>query len=339
MMLIVSTVESFSQVSALYSDVDHELAPEVTQRIRDGGLARSSRRQYMRAVTTFRAWCERSGRRALPCTAATLTSYTHHLTTLDWAPSSLNLHIAAVVWWHTDNEQTRPDPWAAHKVVRSYARERAERGVRVRQAEPLTVEHLRKMVATRDPRTITGCRDRCLVLIGYGLMARESILPRVDLADLRINGDGMRVAVRVDKRQPTGRTVVIPRLERGDPLCVVAATEAWVGMVRAAGYVNGPLLRPVSAAGTILGRPLSVSGLDKLFYAMVADAGLSGDITTHSLRAGACTDAYDAGADPVAIANHGGWKPGSSVLWAYIRGRDAWRNNPIQLALQNRQVS
>jgi integrase len=61
----------------------------------------------------------------------------------------------------------------------------------------------------------------------------------------------------------------------------------------------------------------------------VADAGLAGHFSAHSLRAGLATSAYAHGADPRAIQRQGRWKDARS-LDRYIR-LDCLPNQPSVL--------
>lgn len=323
-----------AQVRSLYSDVDHELDPSVTERMRHG-RAENTQKTYAKFRRAFEAWCGETGRQHLPATVATVVTYAHELTTRGWAPSSIGVHLAAITSWHEEQGLPRPDPRRAQLLVRAYARERAAAGYRPRRVDPVTVEHLRALVAACDTASTAGLRDRALILLGFALMARRSILGRIEIADLRVRPAGLEVAVRYDKRQPTGRTVVVPRLPAGDPLCVVAAVAAWRARLADYGITGGALLRKVDRHGVpVRAGGLLGAGVHDVFERAVARAGLSDlDLTPHSLRAGAATEAYGAGADVLDIARHGGWTPGSAALWSYIRGRDAWHNNPIGRAL------
>jgi integrase len=321
---------------AVWTTADHELAPDVTERIRHA-RTRNTQATYEPRRRTYAAWCARSGRRALPGTIATLVSYVHHLTQQSLAPASIRVHICAVTSWHEEAQLPRPDPRQANLLLRAYEHQRAREGYRPRQVDPVTVEHLRTLLDACEVRSAAGMRDRAMLLLGFALMARRSILGRIELADLRLRPGGMVVHVRHDKRQPAGRTVVVPALPPGDPLCVVTAVQAWVAHLAAMGATSGPLLRAVRADGRVPEHPLSGESIARIFRRCVARAGLDGvDLTPHSMRAGGASEAYDGGADPLDIARHGGWADGSTVLWRYIRGRDAWVNSPVLRALTGR---
>jgi integrase len=319
----------------VWADVDHELAPDVTERIRHA-RAKETQRTYAVHRRTYDAWCTQSGRRALPGTVATLVSYVHALTQRGLAPSTIRVHIGAVTSWHEENQLPRPDPRQANLLLRAYEHQRAREGYRPRQVDPVNITHLRALVAACGTDA-GGLRDRALLLLGFALMARRSILARVELADLRLRPGGMVVHVRHDKRQPAGRTVVVPALPPGDPLCVVGAVQAWVSALAARGATTGPLIREVTHAGRVMEQQLSGTSIARIFHRCVARAGLEGvDMSPHSMRAGGASEAYDGGADPLDIARHGGWADGSTVLWRYIRGRDAWVNSPVLRALGHR---
>lgn len=313
-----------------------DTTPADTLDVTDGdhhGRAEETRLAYARWRNTFAAWCEDAGRAPLPATPNTLVAFVDELASRKLAPSTVALAVSAVTSWHEDTGLPRPDPRRAQLAIRRYRQVRAAEGYRVRRVDPVRVEELRTLVAA-CPDDTHGLRDRALLLLGFALMGRRSVLARIEVSDLRRRREGLEVHVRFDKRQPTGRTVAIPAMP-GDALDVVGAVDAWLAAMAAQGHVSGPLFRPVAShGGGIADRGVHPKTVWQIFTRAVERAGITDlDLSTHSLRAGGVTESYDAGADVLDIADHGGWVRGSSTLWIYIRGRDKWTNNPMAKAL------
>ena len=137
--------------------------------------------------------------------------------------------------------------------------------------------------------------------------------------------------------------------------CAVRAVRDWAALLAAEGFTTGPLFRPVDRHGRIGGDPraaghaqarLTGHGVNRIVQARSRAAGLPVgqerrrpkqdeeapryNYGAHSLRTGAVTTAYAAGAPVAAIAEHGRWNPKSPVFLSYIRSVDKWRNNPMK---------
>ena len=74
-----------------------------------------------------------------------------------------------------------------------------------------------------------GCRDRAVLLVGFGAALRRSELIALDLDDITIPQAGLTILVRRSKtdQEGQGREIGIPR-SRKSATCPVAALEAWL---------------------------------------------------------------------------------------------------------------
>jgi|SRR5262245_1491006 len=309
-----------------------------------GTRSKSTERVYAQHRKTFAAWCADNGHSSLPATAATLAAYARELGSRNLAPTTIRVHISAITSWHEQQGLPRPDPRRANIVVVKLAELRAGKP-RPRRADPLTLDQLRSAVASCDPTKVSGMRDRVLLLLGYTLMARRGVLSALDISDVGFSEHGMSVTIARDQRQPHGRHVIVPRLSDADPLCAVSAVELWIGLLASRGYASGPLLRHVlyrsrSHDERIFEHRLSGYGVALAFKRIMVRSGLDGtaDLNAFSMRSGALTEAYNAGADPVGIARHGGWIDGSPTLFGHLSRIDAWQDNPIGKALGSPQT-
>ena len=77
--------------------------------------------------------------------------------------------------------------------------------------------------------TAGGCRDRAVLLVGFGAAMRRSELIALDLNDITIAQAGLTILVRRSKtdQEGQGREIGIPR-SRKSATCPVAALEAWL---------------------------------------------------------------------------------------------------------------
>lgn len=97
-----------------------------------------------------------------------------------------------------------------------------------RQVAPVHGDALRAMLAALPAGTV-GVRDRALLLVGFGAALRRSELVGLDLEDVQISAEGVRVRLRRSKTDPTGAGAVVAiRRGRCAETCAAAALEAWL---------------------------------------------------------------------------------------------------------------
>ena len=313
------------------------LTPAAAVRVADGWAA-NTRRAFAHDWRNFADWCAVAGRRSLPATGATLANYVVHLIeTAMPAPATLERAIGTVQAHHRAVDLS-VNATPARLALRSYRREWAAEGGRVRQAAALTVEQLRTMLEVTGDG-LAGLRDRTLLLIGFTMMARRSELACIDIGDVRIVDDGLEVFLPTSKtdKDSVGTTVRVPYGTLAQT-CAVRTTHAWLTALAEHGLTDGPLLRGVDRHGRLAGTPgatgrgtgrMSGAGINLVVKRLAEAAGLEG-VSAHSLRAGSATAAAMAGVPRAQIAFQGRWEPKSTAVDAYIRPADAWRDNPMR---------
>ena len=326
-----------------YSDLDYTISPETAARLIDRHPA-NTKRAYDWNWTQFARWCDTEGRIALPATPHTLTDYIVRLIGIGLAPNTIEQVIGTIRSVHADaGYPAAPDTRRTLDVLRQYKREWADQGGRVRKAPPVLLDALRAMVATCDPDTPAGVRDRSLLLIGFNGMCRRSELSGLDTGDIVPAGDeGISVYIRYSKtdRDAQGQRVAVPFGQHAQT-CAVRATRAWLALLAERGLDAGPLYRPVDRHGRIGGEPatagklalrLTGTSVNAIVRRRAQLAGVEDAVkyTAHGLRAGGATAAYLSGAPVAQIAIHGRWAENSPVVLGYIRAVDEWRNNPMK---------
>jgi len=301
----------------------------------------TTRRAYRDEWTRFTKWCTDRQRTPLPATAETLAEYAGHLAGRELAPSSIGKALAAITKAHETAGHGEPDRRGAREVLRGYRKRYAKAGGKTKRAPALTLTALRAMVATLDPDTLVGVRDRAVIVLGFAMGARRSELAALDLADLEPHAEGIQVTVRISKtdKDGQGRIVAVPY---GSNLatCPVRAVEQWRTALAHHGREAGPLFVRIDRHGR-LGHVATGKGdpdgriTGETVAAIIRRAAVAAGLDAasafsgHSLRRGFATAAYAApDADLVRIARHGGWKEGSAALFGYLEEVDRWRKNP-----------
>lgn len=295
----------------------------------------------------FIGWCEINGRTSMPATPETLAEYVSHLADKDLSPSTIEQAIAAIRTMHRYAGHGRhfPDADKALRVLKVHRRDRAGRGKSgQRQALPVVVDALRKMVDTIDQTTALGARDHALLLLGVVAFGRRSEIAAFTWDDVTEAPEGMVLRIRMSKTDQDARGETVPVLQGAfpgtDPVRVLAR---WRETLASRGLDHGPLLRSVDRHSRI-GGAISPKTINDVVQNRARLAGLmapkredddappqqENSYSAHSLRAGAATIAYMNGAPISTICRLGRWKPGSRVVLGYIRSVDQWKDHPFR---------
>ncbi|MGI5293309.1 hypothetical protein ACQEVF_59730, partial [Nonomuraea polychroma] len=248
-----------------HTDADLYLSPVTRRRLVDGQRP-NTRRAYTRQWQDFTRWCASAGRVPLVCTAETLAEYVAELCEDGRAPATIDQAIAVVRAAHrTAGHPKTPDTGPALLVLRGYRRERAEDGQRnQRQAPPVLIPELRRMIEGCDLSTPRGLRDRLLLVLGLALMGRRSELVALMLPDVVVTAEGLEVTIRTSKtdKDSRGETIAIPAGTH--PLTnPVAAWSEWVACLAEHGIMDGRLLRRIDRHGNI-GESLSAGRVNTI---------------------------------------------------------------------------
>lgn len=286
-------------------------------------------RAYRAAWSGFMIWCGERGFEPLPTNPGTVALYLTDRANQGTKVATLRLALAAIgaahhAAGHEFNAKQR-DLMAVWSGIRRRL------GVRPERKAPVLSDDLKAMLGTLDRVTTAGKRDAALILIGFGAALRRSELVALDLADVAVSREGLKVLVKRSKtdQESAGVEIAITR-GRCPETCPVLAFQAWVA---AAGIASGPLFRRVRKNGLV--------GADRLTDKSVADtvkrlaeaAGLdAARFSGHSLRAGLATSAALAGAGLTSIMKQTRHKS-VDVAKTYIRDADLWRDNVSALVL------
>ncbi len=266
-------------------------------------IAQSTRHAYDCAWGRFTEWCASVGVAALPVEPDTLALYlTAAARSLSVA--TLNVHIAAIGWKHRGAGYAAPDGGMLNAVWQGICRTHGRPPLKKRA---LITRDLRRVVA-KMPASLSGVRDRAIVLIGFSAALRRS-----ELAKLSLNGanagtvvaqftpDGLEIHITRSKDDPYGNGAILAVPFGGD-LCPVTALQAWLS---AANISSGPLFRGIDRHGNIGRAAISDKAIADIVKRSVARANLDPTkYAGHSLRSGLITSAARAGAASDVLQRH-----------------------------------
>ena len=249
----------------------------------DAELAESTRTSYASAWRQWETWCRGRGLAALPAAPEALAAYLAERAESGLCFGTLDGACSAIAHRHT--QESLRDP-TADVIVR-----RVRRGLRRimgtaprRQAHPLSVEELDRLVSAIDPATAIGARDRAVILLGYSSALRPSELSALDLADILAKPTGILVAVRRSKTDPDGHEQIVG-VARGqhpqtDP---IRALDAWLKIRRSG---PGAIFTRLYRSGTATNERIGPRALSRLVQARANAAGFDGiPVTGHATTA------------------------------------------------------
>jgi site-specific recombinase XerD len=322
---------------ARVTDAAQQAAERLAQR------PENTARAYATDFRSWCAWCAGWGGDPVDPEPGALATYVQHLADEGKAPSTIERALAGVRAGLLESGMT---PTAARDVLaiaRDLARllrnDATEAGHRERQAKAATVGHLRAMVGALDLSTVSGLRDRAVLLLGFSAALRRSEAAALDWPDITEVEEGLEVRVHRVKTHTTS-TVAVP-FGSSPETCPVRSVLSWrTAAVDAGADPDGPVFIRIDRHGN-LGRAASGKGspdgrmtgqsIGTVVKRAAERAGLDPeDYAGHSLRRGFVTEARRAGADELRIARTGGWADGSRQVHRYTEDVDRWTDHPLR---------
>jgi len=238
------------------------------------------------------------------------------------AAASIGRRIAAIAHYH--EAAGHPSPMAHPIVKATWKGVRRTIGIAQKGKAALTIDGLRPIVAGFGGRRI-DVRDRALLLLGFGAALRRSEIVALDVGDLAFVPEGASVLIRRSKTDQEGAGVLLGVPFGSNPdTCPVRALQAWIVQLDDASAI-APLFvalnRHSQAGDRLLGRDVA-----RIVRRRCAAAGLAGDFSGHSMRAGFVTTAAANGVDALEISNQTRHKS-LDMVKRYSRPATIWKSN------------
>jgi site-specific recombinase XerD len=306
----VPAVSSDSLLPRLAVQLGHvELAAldTCTQYFLDNSRAQCTRDAYARDFQAFDRWCSAHGLCSLPASVSTLTRYLTYLAHCGKKVSTVRRARVAIGRAHASAAATRPDRDARIRTL--------EKGIgrvhgnREKGAQPLLPAHLSQIVGVLN-RCARDDRDRALLLVGFAGALRASELVALRIEDVEFRAGGINLSIVRSKADQLGVGHVVAIDQAHNPkLCAVRAVSAWLARV---GERDGSLLRR-TVGERVTRTPMHPRSVSRVIERLTMRAGILGDYSAHSLRAGLATSAYARGLSDREIQVHGRWKDRRSL--------------------------
>ena len=149
---------------------------ETAQHYIDQSLSFATRKAYASDVKIFSAWCASHALTSLPATPETVALFLADQAQAGVAASTLNRRLAAIKCAHEAKSHATP---TGHKGVTAALKGiRHTKGTAPAKKKAATADIVKEMVR-RCPDTLTGKRDRALLLLGFAGAFRRAELVAV----------------------------------------------------------------------------------------------------------------------------------------------------------------
>ena len=301
---------------------------ERVRRLLRSAVAPETRRAYASRLKRFFTWCQAEGiSTAFPTSPEVLAAYVASLADSGAAPATVEQTLAAIAAAH--RAEGIPSPTETLLVKKTLKGYRREHGTAPRKKDAATVEVVRLLLAAtaRDdsPKNI---RDAAIISLGFAGAFRRSELSALDIENLRWTVRGGEEVLVIDVRrsktdqeaQGMQKAIFPGRDEAASP---TALLKRWLSLVEPQ---EGPLFRRLLKSGQVTGERLSAQSIRLVVLRAASAAGLSLDLSAHSLRIGFVTTAIRQGKTERAIMNQTGHRS-VQTLRGYFRREDAIEDN------------
>ncbi len=269
----------------------------------------------------FATWCDGVGFQALPAEPPTVAAYFSAMADAGRRVSTIERARAGIRMAH--RAIGAPDPTANDGVRHTLDGIRRTVGKAKTKKAPFLSADIRAMVGAL-PDSLSGVRDRALILIGFAGAFRRSEVVAIRVEDIEFTAEGVKILLPKSKtdQEKEGRHIGIKCGSRQDT-CPVRALTAWL---EASGIESGPVFRRIDRHGRIL-EPLSPQTVALVVKRAATAAGLDpAKYSGHSLRAGFVTQGVLNGASVTNIMRQTGHKS-SDTVQGYVRIAQVFQDN------------
>ena len=270
--------------------------------LQEASKADNTRRAYLSDWRSWSAWCEAHGHSALPAHPDTVSAYlADKAGTVKVA--TLRRHLATVSKAHQVAGMANP---CRETTVRdTVSGLRRTYGTAQDEAPGLLADQLGLTLDTLGD-TLSGVRDRALLLVGWCAGLRRSEIAGLTWVDMTPDPDGLVITLRRSKtdQEGAGRLVGIARQDN-PARCPVVALSAWrdaVSQVNPQACEAGePVFVQITKWQKVCRKHLTGQAVAVIIQRRTKQAGLPTHYRGHSLRKGLVQSAHLAGVSDSAV--------------------------------------
>lgn len=247
-------------------------------------------------------WCEERGYDPYPCPVDRLERFLIWVYEQGYSIASLKHAKWAVDTYHKrlDLEPPGADP-RIEIILAGIIRTKVHKGEgTINQKDALTIDHIKRM---KFPETITGIRDKAMLLIGFAGGFRKSELSRIQIQDISKIESGIIIHLPFSKtNQQATRIETVTIVYGSDPeWCPIASLLKWLEIVN---QTEGPVFRSINRYKRI-SKKMSSCTVPVIVKKYAEQAGIDPEkVAGHSLRAGCATYMLDKGVPTHIVQKH-----------------------------------
>ncbi len=248
--------------------------------------AKNTRTAYSSDIELLRAWLAEQQLPELPLTSATLALYlSDSATAYKWA--TISRRLAAIRKWHRVHKH--PDPTHDEAIVIILDGIKRTIGTEPQQAIAFEIENYKDLVS-QIPPTLTGRRDRALLLVGFAGAFRRSELVALNIEGVQFTKAGAILTYQGSKTNQYGHAEQKALFFSPNPhTCPIRALQDYIDSLE---RTEGPLFVRIRKGERVTEERLSDKQVDR-----TTKQYLGVDYSAHSLRASFVTVAKRNGAD------------------------------------------
>ncbi len=238
----------------------------------------------------FEDWCWERGLIAIPAAPEAVATYLAALALAGRADSTITRHLAAIGWKHRQDGVAAPMARDTRMLITDTLSgiRREQRARPTRKKAAITAKDLARMIALAEGQGIRALRDRAVLALCLAAALRRSELVALQLADVTMVDQGLKLRIGFSKTDQEGEGVEIA-VPAGRVLRPVEHLNAWL---RVRGGAAGPLFTRIGAQGQFTMEPMSDRSVARLTQHYAKLTGLDPtSVAGHSLRAGFLTEA------------------------------------------------
>jgi integrase len=298
------------------------------ERIARNANSANTKRAYRTTWAQYVRYCESLGLEPLAGDPQIVSLFLSSLHRAGKKLSTIQTHLAAI---STAHRLAGVEINLKHRTIRTFLQGlKRELGVRpIKEAAPLLSTALREFLRSYPSEGPIDCRNRAMILIGFGAALRRSEIVAIDLSDVKVTPDGLTVNVKRSKTDQYGAGTTLAIYRSADPeLCIVTVLDAWL---QHRGRGDGPLFTQIRRGDHVKVARLTDRTVWNVIRGAIEKLGWQNSgISPHSLRAGLITSAALNGAPLDEIMEQSRHRS-YQVARKYVRNADAWKRNVTKL--------
>jgi site-specific recombinase XerD len=284
----------------------------------------NTQRAYMADWLIFTTWCGDRGDCPLPTDPEVVRRFVSWEADRGRSPSTIERRVAAIGHFHRAENLVAPTAQpGAGKLRETLAGIRATLGTKKRRKSAADAAVLEAMFDAIPGVGLRALRDRAVLAIGMAAALRRSELVALEVGDIALVLEGLRITIKASKTDPTaeGAEIAVPE---GTRLRPKARLLQWM---EAAAHEDGALFRRLTRKDDLTTEPMSDRAIARLVQATAQKAGLDRrEFGGHSLRAGFLTESASHGATVFKMQEVSRHKT-VQILSEYVRSAEKFKDH------------